>query len=178
MNRNKKTTLLKRRMKSTPHPRKQAFFVSQKSLTPTCGNISFWRISFAYLIRFSFVTPGRAPLAPIKFSATFCSWTTNASSKDGFTYEEILNHGGKLWLNISNTHTTPNKSTAPLTTTHFVSENRLLHAYSTVLLFLVRTDCEIWWLSGKFGALRPVGCRFESHSSRYIGTLGKSFTHS
>ena len=37
-------------------------------------------------MRFSFVTPGRAPRAPMKLRATFCSWTTNASSNDGFTY--------------------------------------------------------------------------------------------
>src|SRR6218665_1693707 len=34
-----------------------------------------------------------------------------------------------------------------------------------------------WWLSFKFGALCPGGRRFESHSSRHIGTLGKSFIH-
>ena len=41
-------------------------------------------------------------------------------------------------------------------------------------------DCHdgSWWLSGKFVALRPEDRRFESHSSRHIGTLGKSFTHS
>jgi len=38
--------------------------------------------------------------------------------------------------------------------------------------------CGAWWLSCRFGALRPEGHRFESHSSRHIGTLGKSFTHS
>src|SRR6218665_1925622 len=32
------------------------------------------------------------------------------------------------------------------------------------------------WLSGKFGALRPESRRFESHSSRHLRTLGKSFT--
>ena len=32
------------------------------------------------------------------------------------------------------------------------------------------------WLSGKFGALRLEGGRFESHSSRHVGTLGKFFT--
>ena len=32
------------------------------------------------------------------------------------------------------------------------------------------------WLSGKFGALRPEGSRFKSHSSHHIGTIGKSFT--
>ena len=73
------------REKIVSHPRKYAFFVSQKSLTPTWGNISFCKISFAYLIRFSFVTPGRAPRAPIKFRATVCSCTTNASSRDGLT---------------------------------------------------------------------------------------------
>src|SRR6218665_3394898 len=35
-----------------------------------------------------------------------------------------------------------------------------------------------WWLSGKVGALRPGGRRFESHSIRHLGTLGKPFTHS
>ena len=33
-----------------------------------------------------------------------------------------------------------------------------------------------WWLSGKFDVLRPKGSRFEYHSSRHVGTLGKSFT--
>ena len=55
------------------HPKKYAFFVSQKSLVPAWGNISFCRISLAYLILFSLVTPGRAPRAPMKFKATFCS---------------------------------------------------------------------------------------------------------
>src|SRR6218665_1726946 len=36
---------------------------------------------------------------------------------------------------------------------------------------------EAWWLSGTFGAFHPEGCRFEFHSSRPVGTLGKSFTH-
>ena len=36
---------------------------------------------------------------------------------------------------------------------------------------------EQWWLNVKFGALRPESCRFESHPSRRVGTLGKSFTH-
>src|SRR6218665_1050226 len=35
-----------------------------------------------------------------------------------------------------------------------------------------------WWLSGRFDALPPEGRRFESHSSRHVGTLGKSFTRS
>jgi len=35
-----------------------------------------------------------------------------------------------------------------------------------------------WLLSGAFGALRPEGCRFESRSSRHLGTLGKPFTRS
>ena len=37
--------------------------------------------------------------------------------------------------------------------------------------------CGAWWLRGKFCALRPEGCRFESHSNHHAGTLGKSFTH-
>ena|SRR6218665_2543951 len=35
-----------------------------------------------------------------------------------------------------------------------------------------------WWLSGGFGALRPEGSRFEFHSSRNVGILGKSLTRS
>ena len=35
-----------------------------------------------------------------------------------------------------------------------------------------------WWLSGRFGALRSEGRRFESRSSRHVGTLGRSFTRS
>src|SRR6218665_2686332 len=35
---------------------------------------------------------------------------------------------------------------------------------------------ETLWPSGKFGALHPQGRRFEHHSSRLVGTLGKSFT--
>ena len=69
------------------YPKKYAFFVSQKSLTPACGNISFCKISRAYLIRFSLVTPGLAPRAPIKLRATFCSCITKASSRDGFTWK-------------------------------------------------------------------------------------------
>jgi len=34
------------------------------------------------------------------------------------------------------------------------------------------------WLRSKFGALCLEDRRFESHSSRHIGTLGKSFIHS
>src|SRR6218665_968575 len=39
-------------------------------------------------------------------------------------------------------------------------------------------SCEVWWLSGMVGALRPKGRRFESHSSRHLETLVKPFTHS
>src|SRR6218665_65238 len=35
-----------------------------------------------------------------------------------------------------------------------------------------------WSLSFKFGAFHPHGHRFEPHSSRHVGTLGKSFTRS
>src|SRR6218665_1370626 len=44
--------------------------------------------------------------------------------------------------------------------------------------FPVQTHWGVWWLSGKFGELHPVGRRFESHTSSHIGTLGKPFTHS
>ena len=36
----------------------------------------------------------------------------------------------------------------------------------------------VWWLSGKFGALRTQGCRFEPHPSHHVGTLGESFSRS
>ena len=42
----------------------------------------------------------------------------------------------------------------------------------------IPTPCEARGLNGRFGALRPDGCRFESHSSRHVGTLGKSFIRS
>ena len=74
------------KLKLNSYPRKYAFFVSQKSLVPTCGSISFCKISRAYLILFSLVTPGLAPRDPMKFKATFCSCTTKASSSEGFTY--------------------------------------------------------------------------------------------
>ena len=35
-----------------------------------------------------------------------------------------------------------------------------------------------WWLIGRFVAFHPKGRGFESHSSRHVGTLGKSFTRS
>ena len=35
-----------------------------------------------------------------------------------------------------------------------------------------------WWLTGRFDAIRPKGHRFKFRSSRHVGTLGKSFTHS
>ena len=35
-----------------------------------------------------------------------------------------------------------------------------------------------WWLIGRLDAFRLKGRGFESRSSRHMGTLGKSFTHS
>ena len=35
----------------------------------------------------------------------------------------------------------------------------------------------VWWLIGRFITFHPKGRGFESHSSRHVGTLGKSFTH-
>ena len=46
---------------------------------------------------------------------------------------------------------------------------------------LLISACMVWWLSavsGKFGALRPKGRRFEFHFSPQVGTLDKSFSHS
>jgi len=37
---------------------------------------------------------------------------------------------------------------------------------------------KVWRLIGRFGTFRPKGHGFESHSSRHVGTLGKSFTRS
>src|SRR6218665_1968919 len=51
--------------------------------------------------------------------------------------------------------------------------------YIEILQHTLRTghDCEAWRLSGKFDALRLESRRpFKSHSSRHVGTLGKSFT--
>src|SRR6218665_1778211 len=50
----------------------------------------------------------------------------------------------------------------------------VLHSSDPLKTFVVL--CGVWWLSGKFGALRPEGREFESHSSHHVGTLGKSFT--
>ena len=41
-----------------------------------------------------------------------------------------------------------------------------------------RTRSGTWWLSGMFVALFPEGRRFESHSSRHVGILDKSFSRS
>ena len=43
-----------------------------------------------------------------------------------------------------------------------------------------RQEAFTWgvWLSGRLGALRPEGCRFESHSRHHEWTSAKSFTHS
>jgi len=41
--------------------------------------------------------------------------------------------------------------------------------------------CGAWWLRGAqvgFGAFRPEGRGFKSHSSRHLRILGKSFTRS
>ena len=37
---------------------------------------------------------------------------------------------------------------------------------------------DAWLLSGTFSAFRPERGSFESHSSRHVGTLDKSFAHS
>src|SRR6218665_3323113 len=38
--------------------------------------------------------------------------------------------------------------------------------------------CETWWLIGRVDICRPEGRGCKSRSSRHVGTLGKSFTHS
>src|SRR6218665_1915270 len=38
--------------------------------------------------------------------------------------------------------------------------------------------CGTWWLIGRIDAFRPKRRELESRSSRHVGTLGKSFTHS
>ena len=56
----------------------------------------------------------------------------------------------------------------------------MLHAYSsfhsTTGRLVIFCCSHWWWLSGRFGALCPESRRFASHSSRHVGTLGKSFT--
>ena len=42
--------------------------------------------------------------------------------------------------------------------------------------FQTSTHTWAWWLIGSFVAIRPKGRGFESHSSRPVGTLGRSFT--
>ena len=65
----------------------------------------------------------------------------------------------------------------------------VLHPFSWLLAqFLTLTLWSVHLLSGtsvglggsvvRFGAFRPVGRRFESHSSRHVRTLGQSFTRS
>ena len=51
--------------------------------------------------------------------------------------------------------------------------------YLLILLFLkfvYLLQDGSWWLSGRFGALRPEGRRFESHSNHHVRILSKSFT--
>src|SRR6218665_2390599 len=38
--------------------------------------------------------------------------------------------------------------------------------------------CGTWWFFGRVDSCRPEGHGFESRSSRHVGTLDKSFTHS
>ena len=47
---------------------------------------------------------------------------------------------------------------------------------STVFQSFAQYMCGAWWLIGRFDAFRPKGRRFESRSSRHVGTLDKSFT--
>src|SRR6218665_1661125 len=47
----------------------------------------------------------------------------------------------------------------------------IMHNKPTVChIYLPQSTCGAWWLSGKFGALPPEGCRFKSHSSCHIRT--------
>ena len=53
-------------------------------------------------------------------------------------------------------------------------------SFSTVLLLqntFYRIVGHVWRI-GRVDAFSPKGHGFDSHSSRHIGTLGKSFTHS
>ena len=55
----------------------------------------------------------------------------------------------------------------------------LLHYYIIVLLhYSILHYFGAWWVIDRFIAFHPNGRGFESRSSRYIGTLGKSFTRS
>ena len=51
---------------------------------------------------------------------------------------------------------------------------RILNPCSSALCaykYYIIQPCGAWWLSGRFGALRPKGRRFESHSSRRVEIL-------
>src|SRR6218665_2772472 len=49
---------------------------------------------------------------------------------------------------------------------------------ATFVLCLLVHHIGVWWRIGRFDAFRPKGCEIESRCSRYVGTLGKSFTRS
>ena len=55
----------------------------------------------------------------------------------------------------------------------------LFNFKAVIKIAIITTNEEAqWWLIGRFDALHLEGRRFESHSNRHVGTLGKSFTHS
>src|SRR6218665_1649520 len=66
-----------------------------------------------------------------------------------------------------------------------LQEYKCLSVGKVILLppqFLIRMEdhSNLWgvWLTGRVDAFRPKGHGFDSHSSRHVATLGKSFTHS
>src|SRR6218665_2190476 len=60
----------------------------------------------------------------------------------------------------------------------FIHPSVLLLLHPSFHLFIKSIYCGAWWLIGRFDAFRQKGRGFESHFSRPVGTLGKSFTRS
>src|SRR6218665_361604 len=56
--------------------------------------------------------------------------------------------------------------------------NRFPQSLRLLLELQPGREIHVQWLIGRFVAFRPKGHRFESRSSRQVGILGKSFTHS
>ena len=63
-----------------------------------------------------------------------------------------------------------------LTMSHWSEVGRGMKSVTNVNRHLLSFDCGAWWLSGKLGAFHMKGRKFESHSSRHVGTLDRSFT--
>ena len=81
----------------------------------------------------------------------------------------------KIYLPLSLCLTRTHTHTCTHTLTHIHMHTPV--EYMAQLQIAVK-NCGTWWRFGRVDASRPEGRGFESHSSRHVGTLGKSFTHS